>query len=349
MKKKLLLIAVVALMATCCYGQRMRLRGEFKSAVQGEKLYLSKENVAVDSITIQNGVFEFALKNAEPDEYCIVRINKEGKQEYIMVYLDNCDTYLKIENSTYELFGSAFIKNSVSGNPTQLVVTEINEMLMKSIESKSDKSEVNAKLVAIAKRGDLASAFVMWKYASSLTTLMSREQVIACVDNLNDQVKQSPVGKRCKAEYVKFISLMPGAIAPDFTINTTEGNPITLSQFVKGKKVILVDFWASWCAPCRAKNPEVLKLYNQFHEKGLDVISISLDDKLTEWKKAIADDKLPWTHVSELKGRESDVCKTYDIFGIPYLYLLDGDGRILACGYDLMKQLHENVEKYCNK
>ena len=122
-----------------------------------------------------------------------------------------------------------------------------------------------------------------------------------------------------------------------------------LSEYLKGKKFVLIDFWASWCGPCRAKNPEVLQVYNDYHAQGFDVLGVSLDDEVAPWKKAIEADRLPWTHVSELKGWKSDICKLYDFHSVPMLYLLDGEGRILAKGQDLKNNLNERIAKFCNQ
>jgi thiol-disulfide isomerase/thioredoxin len=95
-------------------------------------------------------------------------------------------------------------------------------------------------------------------------------------------------------------------------------------------KITIIDFWASWCGPCRAENPNVLKLYNEFHSKGLNIIGVSLDKEATKWKEAIAKDKLPWIHVSNLKFWEDPIAQLYNIKSIPATYILDSKGKIIA-------------------
>jgi len=92
----------------------------------------------------------------------------------------------------------------------------------------------------------------------------------------------------------------------------------------------LIDFWASWCKPCRIENPNVVALYNELHSKGLTIIGVSLDENLELWKKAIAKDKLTWIHVSNLKGWEDPIAGLYDVDQIPSTFLLDGSGNIVA-------------------
>ena len=119
-----------------------------------------------------------------------------------------------------------------------------------------------------------------------------------------------------------------GAIAPDFTLESPAGEKISLHG-IKGK-VKLVDFWASWCGPCRRENPNVLRIYKRFHDKGLEIIGVSLDDNKEKWEKAIQEDGLIWLHVSDLKGWKSMAAELYQVNSVPSTFLLDGDNRIVA-------------------
>lgn len=95
-------------------------------------------------------------------------------------------------------------------------------------------------------------------------------------------------------------------------------------------KVTIIDFWASWCKPCRLENPHVVALYNEFHSKGLNIIGVSLDEDVASWKKAIAKDQLTWTQVSNLKGWEDPIARMYEVEQIPTTFLLDSKGTIVA-------------------
>ena len=121
-----------------------------------------------------------------------------------------------------------------------------------------------------------------------------------------------------------------GTIAPDFTMNNPEGKPIQLSS-LRGK-VVMIDFWASWCGPCRQENPNVVKLYQQYHEKGFEIIGVSLDRTKEDWVKAIQDDKLTWIHVSDLQYWQNAAALLYSVKLIPQSYLLDKEGKIIAKG-----------------
>ena len=123
-------------------------------------------------------------------------------------------------------------------------------------------------------------------------------------------------------------SFMIGGEAPNFSQNDLAGNPIELSDF-RGK-VLLVDFWASWCGPCRRENPNVVKVYNEYKDKGFEILGVSLDRQKERWEKAIETDGLTWQHVSDLKGWQNEVAKLYSVRSIPHTVLIDSEGKILA-------------------
>lgn len=135
--------------------------------------------------------------------------------------------------------------------------------------------------------------------------------------------------------------------APEITAKNPEGKSLSLST-LKGN-VVLIDFWASWCAPCRKENPNVVKLYNKYHSKGFDIFSVSLDQDATAWKTAIQKDGLLWNnHVSDLMGWQSPLVKQYGIQGIPYTVLINKDGKIVGVGLrglDLERKLIEQLAK----
>jgi peroxiredoxin len=117
-------------------------------------------------------------------------------------------------------------------------------------------------------------------------------------------------------------------LAPAFSAKSPNGTTISLKESLG--KVTIIDFWASWCGPCRKENPNVVALYNEFHSKGLNIIGVSLDDDATKWKDAIAKDKLTWNHVSNLKGFEDPIATLYDVQQIPTTFVLDSKGNIVA-------------------
>lgn len=129
-------------------------------------------------------------------------------------------------------------------------------------------------------------------------------------------------------EYVSFESMK---VAPEISMKDPSGKTRSLSD-LRGK-VVLIDFWASWCAPCRRENPNVVRMYNEYKDKGFEIFSVSLDNDSNAWKRAIASDELIWeNHVSDLKGWKSSVVGTYKFQGIPYTVLIDKNGEIIEKG-----------------
>jgi peroxiredoxin len=140
-----------------------------------------------------------------------------------------------------------------------------------------------------------------------------------------------------------FSSLKVGDKAPDFTITDPEGKTINLHS-LKGK-VVFLDFWASWCQPCRMANIEIVPLYHKYNPHGFEIFSVSLDDKKDSWTNAIKNDKMIWPyHGSELKGYESRIAELYNVEGLPTTYLIDENGIIIDSDfddYDLEVTLHK--------
>ena len=130
----------------------------------------------------------------------------------------------------------------------------------------------------------------------------------------------------------------------DFTQETPEGDMLSLSELVGKSKLLLIDFWASWCGPCRAENPNVVEVYKDYHEKGFDILGVSLDMEKEKWIKAIEDDELVWHNISDLKYWNNEAAKSYGISSIPSNLLLDENGTIIAKnlrGEDLRKKVEE--------
>ena len=121
-----------------------------------------------------------------------------------------------------------------------------------------------------------------------------------------------------------------GFPAPEITLPDPDGNMFSLSS-LKGK-VVLIDFWASWCGPCRRENPNVVRVYNTYKQYGFDILSVSLDDNKNSWIQAIASDGLIWHHVSDLKKWQSVAGQLYNVHGIPHTVLIDREGKIVAKG-----------------
>lgn len=159
---------------------------------------------------------------------------------------------------------------------------------------------------------------------------------------LSEKYPNNPFVLNFSSSVASMTKLAPGTIAPNFTISTPDDKPISLNDF-KGKYV-LIDFWASWCRPCRAQNPELVALYKKFKGKNFEIFGVSLDQNKDAWVQAIAADKLTWPQGSDLQYWNAAPAKLYNITFIPFNYLIGPDGTILAknlTGKDLENKLQE--------
>jgi len=160
--------------------------------------------------------------------------------------------------------------------------------------------------------------------------------------SLDESLRNKPAGKKLEEKLGALTAVVPGAMAPDFTQPDTTGKPLRLSS-LRGKYV-LVDFWASWCSPCRAENPNLKQQYQLYKDKNFEVISVSLDENKKKWEDAIVKDGLPWLQVSDLKGWNNEAGKLYGVSGVPASFLVDPQGKIVATelrGEVLNKKLAE--------
>ena len=172
---------------------------------------------------------------------------------------------------------------------------------------------------------------------------MEAEEIESMVNALDSTIAAVPQIIILKERVAVMKAVAIGHKAPDFTLNDTNGNPVALSSKI-GSKLLLIDFWAAWCRPCRQENPNVVKVYNEFHKIGFDVFGVSLDRKKEDWVKAIADDKLTWTHVSDLQYWSNAAAKMYAVNSIPANFLLDETGTIIGKnlrGEDLYNKVKE--------
>ncbi len=131
-----------------------------------------------------------------------------------------------------------------------------------------------------------------------------------------------------KIENLKKVAV--GQIAPDFTQNDADGNPVKFSDIYSKNELTLLDFWASWCGPCRRENPNVVAVFNDYKDQGFSVFGVSLDRDKAAWLKAIEDDNLTWDHVSDLAYWNNAAAKLYVVSGIPHSLLVDKNGKIIA-------------------
>lgn len=226
---------------------------------------------------------------------------------------------LKLTLSLMQL-GKMFAASKVDYND-QVAVDSVSRMLH-LLDSSLHVSVANYMDSA---RNNYASTYFFESY---LMDNYSFDEVSGFYNNLTDRVKQSSVGINLKKKLDEMGMVSVGGIAPNFKAQTPEGKELSLYD-LRGH-IVLLDFWASWCGPCMAEMPNVKEIYKKYHDKGLEILGVSLDSKKDAWVKAIQQNELNWNHVSTLSKFDCPIAKRFRVTGIPRMYILDQEGKIVA-------------------
>lgn len=331
--------------------------------------YMVNEKHIVDSADIVNNKYSFKLNIKEPVRVQFLARNSENRKQKLSA---KALAFVYLEPGNIEITSiDSFSNIKVNGSKSQIEYEKLQAQLKPYREQEekfstqykeftkakdtADADKIDKQMDALDdKLKEEVYASYVKKNPSSPIALyalnlyagyyMNTSKVEPLFNSLSEKNKNSAIGQAFKNKIETAKKLDIGQFAIDFTQNDTSGNPVKLSSF-KGKYV-LVDFWASWCVPCRRENPNVVKAFNQFKDKGFTILSVSLDQPgaKDKWLKAIHDDGLTWTHVSDLQYWNNAVAKTYGIQSIPANLLLDPQGKIIGKnlrGEDLVNKLKE--------
>ena len=195
----------------------------------------------------------------------------------------------------------------------------------------------------LAANDNIISAYTI--YSNIVMRDMALKETRRMYGTLGQGAKATQYGRMIKERIERLAKTDRGAKAPDFTLPGTDGNPVTMSE-VKGR-IKIIDFWASWCGPCRLNNPALKALYDEYHGKGLEIIGVSLDTNKESWLKAIEKDGLNWVHVSSLTGWDCETVRLYNVTGVPSMIILDEYNNVMATGLrgeQLKAFMKENLE-----
>jgi peroxiredoxin len=346
--KKIIYLIISAVLISCSTKPHYTVKGKI-SGSDSITFYLQKREagkiVSIDSAVSKKG--SFTMKGGVVDHPQMIQLVAGNTRKRTSFYLEN--TEIMITGNLDSLY-----KAKISGSKTQ-------DEYKSLIDSNKPLSDIYSKIIikyqAASQSGDAPNvallqregdsvqtemlnlqkkfvkshpaSYVSPSIISSLSYDMEAGEIESLVNGLDTTLTTLPEIKSLKEKVAVMKTVAVGQKAPDFTMNDANGSPVTLSSKI-GSKLLLIDFWAAWCNPCRQENPNVVKIYNEYHKKGFDIIGVSLDNSKEAWVKAIADDKLAWTHVSDLKRGDNAAAKLYSVNSIPSNFLLDETGKIIA-------------------
>ncbi len=365
MKKIVVALCALAAVAACNdnpngFIVEGTIRGDLEN---GTKIFLKKTDeknqpIDVDTTTVEEGKFLFQGESDIPELHYIFIDKIRGNIPFIV---ENGEIELKAQKDSLglakikgtlqnDLFAD-FLKNSreislkaMSMNEDMrraASATPRDEATMASLREEYFELQEEAKSFELDyvknNPNALISALIIDKVLT--TNALSEDEVQQMYEALSPEIKATKVGKGIKEKLDKKKSTSVGSKAPNFSAPTPTGEELALHDVLG--KVTIVDFWAAWCKPCRIENPNVVKVYHKYHEKGLNILSVSLDKKAEDWKQAILDDGLVWNHVSNVDYFD-EIAQLYGVNAIPATFILDENGVIVAKnlrGNDLETQI----------
>ncbi len=342
------IILIATLICSCSKKEKSRtISGRLRNA-EKSWIYLQKiseqGDVTIDS-TLAKSDGSFQMKNpATSADFYILRTNPTNLVFLILKPTDNVEVNGDAKNfeATYKVRGSkeSELIQKLRGKDRTLSDSLNKAYEILRAEDPENKDSLGMYLQKVyTDQMDLYARDFIRKNLSSLVSLsatkfMNQQAEIGLMNELKDSLMKAYPDNRYVNDYVTLMSelnkLPPGSECPEISLKTPDGKLLALSA-LKGK-IILIDFWASWCAPCRRENPHLVEIYKKYKGKDFEIFGVSLDDNAAAWKNAIEKDGLLWPQVSELKKWESQVVKDFYIEAIPYSLLVDREGKIIAKG-----------------
>ncbi len=351
MKKLLLgllpILALVACSKAPGYDINVTMEGQPTAKMAYLQKIVDQDFVTVDSTEVKGNKFEFTGKVDVPDLYFI----RVGQNQPIQLFLENADISVKVNLDSVE-------KAEIKGSATHDLFVKLNDDMlpfrtqMDNLYKKADslksanaitpevEKELDAEYDSIQKgqqefltkfvtenKSSVISAFITYRFLSHSLEFSKLEELTASLDS---SLAKSPYVIKLKEKVESLRKTAIGQPYLDFSLPDVNGKELSLSSLVDGKTVVMVDFWASWCSPCRQENPNVVAMYKELKGKGFQILGVSLDKNKDSWVKAIKDDGITYPQVSDLKFWDCAAARLYSVSAIPHTVLISKDGKIAA-------------------
>jgi thiol-disulfide isomerase/thioredoxin len=339
MMKHIFLNSILTIILTATYSQHSvgyQIEGTLKGLEKDTLIYLVLNETRDTIAFTQSKNAKFTFKGSLPTsvEWASVRIAKSKK--WPTFFLENCRINIEGQVGEWEKATVVGSKETEILNQLRQMVNPLRQKMDSAVEISSGEKEIAEldKQMFVLKVRFIEqhpnSAYTAWLIRNTSQFDYKRKQLEFY--KLSPEVQNSNFGTALWMN-IKEIqlrnSIKPEAISPDFKLKTLDGKIVSINEIIKNNKLTLIDFWASWCAPCRKFTPELRKIYNEFHQMGFTIISISSDQNKEAWQKAVATDSMKWLNAVPLSGFESPL-EIFDIKVLPSMMLLDKDGRIVA-------------------
>ncbi|WP_339611857.1 TlpA disulfide reductase family protein, partial [uncultured Planktosalinus sp.] len=345
-------ILFLLILQSCNQSGTITFSGTIEGAEDGSKVYFQNVNensqpFDIDTLEIQNGKFSFEIDKQEQSKVGLLNFRNLNTTLIFFYERDNIEADFDLNNlyeSTFkggkdnDLFNNFKEELLKFSNRKTELQNEIDEA--RQAMSNQDMIRLQTEIALVSNEEQVFKKEFVNENINSLLSLMLLNEMIAKKEVSYDEVEKLLEKRKNKNENVfsKLVDvnkqLLKGAEvgnqAPEFSGPTPEGDTLSLKEAMG--KITLIDFWASWCRPCRVENPNVVRVHNQFKDKGFNIISISLDrpNQRAQWLKAIEDDKMDWYHISNLNYWDDPIAREYGVRSIPATFIIDENGKIVA-------------------